>query len=200
MPPDTAQSAKSDSKATATKRDLVMDCAERLFAAEGFHATGIERIVDQAGVAKMTLYNNFGSKDQLIAEVVDRASEDLVATMRGWAGASSDSFDQIMLLFDGLGAMFENPDRCGCLIQAAAAEFSDPECPVGLAILRHQARIKALLTELTTGTECRDPESLGAQISLLLAGAQCAARVHRCRAPAEDAKRAAAVLLEHACA
>lgn len=199
MTPEHPQTVISDSQPAGSKRDLVMDCAKRLFAAEGFHATGIDRIVDQAGVAKMTLYNNFGSKDQLIADVIDRASEGLIATMRGWASASDDPFFQIMLLFDGLGAMFENPDQCGCLIQAAAAEFSDPDTVVGQSIRRHHARVNGLLTELTSATECDAPESLASQIALLLAGTQCAARVQRCRAPAEEGKRAAAVLLEHAC-
>lgn len=189
----------SPNSTQSPKRDLLMDCAKRLFAADGFHATGIDRIIDEAGVAKMTLYNNFGSKDQLIADVLDRASESLMATMRGWIAASNDPYDQIMLLFDGFGAMFENPEQCGCIIQAAAAEFSDPKSVVGLAVQRHHERANAILTELTSATECQDPQSLAAQIGLLLAGTQCAARVRRCRAPAEEGKRAAAVLLEHAC-
>lgn len=184
----------------SSKRDLLISCARELFAAEGFHATGIDRIIDHAGVAKMTLYNNFGSKDQLIADVLDGASAGLIETMRGWTAESDDPFDQIMLLFDGFGAMFEKPEGCGCLIQAAAAEYPDPESIVGQAIRRHHARVGGLLIELTTAAECRDPESLAAQIALLLGGTQCAARVQRCRAPAEEGKRAAAVLLEHACA
>ncbi len=190
----------SQRTARASKRDLLIDCAYRLFASDGFHATGIDRIIDEAGVAKMTLYNNFGSKDQLIAQVLDHASQGLLVTMRGWIADSNDPFEQIMLLFDGLGAMFQNPDQCGCLIQAAAAEYSDPDSPVVLAIHAHHARVRALLVELTAAAECRDADSLASQIALLLAGTQCAARVQRCSAPAEQGKRAAAVLLEHACA
>lgn len=202
MPPETTTNTHPAARQAASrspKRDLLMDCAYRLFAADGFHATGIDRIIDEAGVAKMTLYNNFGSKDQLIAEVLDHASQGLLETMRGWIAGSSDPFEQIMLLFDGLGAMFQNPEQCGCLIQAAAAEYSDPESPVVQAIHAHHARVRSMLVELTTAAECRNPESLASQISLLLAGTQCAARVQRCSAPAEEGKRAAAVLLEHAC-
>lgn len=189
----------SDAPKPSSKRDLLISCARELFAAEGFHATGIDRIIDQAGVAKMTLYNNFGSKDQLIADVIDGASAGMVQTMRGWTAVSEDPFDQIMLLFDGFGTMFERPEGCGCLIQAAAAEFPDPESVVGQAIRRHHDRVGGLLLELTTAAECHNPQSLASQIALLLAGTQCAARVQRCRAPAEEGKRAAAVLLEHAC-
>lgn len=189
----------SPSPTNPTKRDLLMDCARELFAREGFHATGIDRILDQAGVAKMTLYNHFGSKDQLIAEVLDRASESLIGTLRSWAAESGDPFDQILALFDGLASRFESPAGCGCLIQAASAEFSDPDSVVGQAILRHQDRVQAFLAELTRATECPDTEGLAARIGLLLAGAMSASRICRCRTPADEAKKAAAILLEDAC-
>lgn len=184
---------------TQTKRDQLMDCARQLFAKEGFHATGIDRILDEAGVAKMTLYNNFGSKEQLIVEVLDAASERLVGAMRQWVSAADDPFEQIVLLFDGLGHKFENPEACGCLIQAASAEFADPGSPVGQAILRHNQRVQAFLAEITRATECPDADGLAARIGLLLAGALSLARVCRCRAPADEAKKAAAILLEDAC-
>lgn len=182
-----------------TKRGLLLDCAQELFTKEGFHATGIDRILDRAGVAKMTLYNNFGSKEQLIVEVLDRASEGLTAMMGEWAGRSSDPFEQVMDLFDGLGEWFSRPDCCGCLLQAAAAEFSDPESPVTQAIQRHDARVRTLVTGIARATECRDPDDLATQICLLLAGSLSAVRVCRCRQPADAAKRAAAILLEDAC-
>jgi AcrR family transcriptional regulator len=184
---------------TQTKRDLLLDCAHELFAREGFHATGVDRILDQAGVAKMTLYNNFGSKEQLIVEVIDRASEGLVERMRGWAFRSDDPFEQVVLLYQGLGDWFEAPNRCGCLIQAASAEFSDPDCAVGQAVLRHQQRVQALLSGITRAAEVANPDSLATALGLLLAGSLTSARICRCRTPADEAARAAAILLEDAC-
>ncbi len=184
---------------TQTKRDILLECAQELFSKEGFHATGIDRILDQAGVAKMTLYNNFGSKDQLIVEVLDQASVSLVDLMRSWTAGSTDPFEQILLLFEGLGDRFEAPSRCGCLIQAASAEFSDPDTLVGQAILRHQTRVQQFLAEITRATECPDTDGLAARIGLLLTGAMASSRICRCRAPADEAKKAAAILLEDAC-
>ena len=54
------------------KRDTLLDTAERLFYAEGFHATGIDRVINEAGVARMTLYNHFASKEALIEAVLER--------------------------------------------------------------------------------------------------------------------------------
>ncbi|NWO04761.1 MAG: helix-turn-helix transcriptional regulator, partial [Alteromonadaceae bacterium] len=57
------------------KRDLLLDTAEQLFYREGFHATGIDRIQAESGVAKTTMYKHFASKDALIEAVLERASE-----------------------------------------------------------------------------------------------------------------------------
>ena len=57
---------------TPTKRDLLMECARELFAKEGFHATGVDRILDRAGVAKMTLYRHYASKDALALAFLER--------------------------------------------------------------------------------------------------------------------------------
>ena len=50
----------------AGKRDQLIEAALELFQREGFHATGVDRILAEAGVAKMTLYHHFRSKDELI--------------------------------------------------------------------------------------------------------------------------------------
>lgn len=182
-----------------TKRDLLLDSAQALFAREGFHATGIDRILGEAGVAKMTLYNHFGSKEQLVVEVVDRASLALVARMVSWASPAHDPFEKIMLVFGGLGGWFESPDRCGCLLQGAAAEFSDPDSPVGLALLRHQNRVGSVFGDITRATECPGSDALARRLNLLFAGAWSASRLCRCRQPADEAAQAAAILLEDAC-
>ena len=59
--------------ARASKRELVLDTAERLFTQDGFTATGINLITQEAGIASMTLYNNFKSKDGLVLAVLVRA-------------------------------------------------------------------------------------------------------------------------------
>lgn len=183
---------------TMNKREALLDCAQDLFAREGFHATGIEKILSEAGVAKMTLYNNFGSKDALIAEVLDRASLGLVAQIRAWTAGSSDPCEQIMLLFQGLGAWFDRKECRGCLLQAAAAEFSDSDNPVNQTVLKHTERLQQVMLELTTRSECHEPAELATQLALLVGGALNAVRLCRSRAPADSAARAAAILIEHA--
>jgi len=59
----------------SNKRDQLLSTAEDLFYRDGYHATGIDRILAESGVAKMTLYKHFKSKDELIVAVLDARHE-----------------------------------------------------------------------------------------------------------------------------
>jgi len=74
---------------SSPKRDHLLACARRLFETEGFHTTGIDRVLSEAGVAKMTLYNNFGSKDGLIVAVLEEASDQMIDRLGQTATAAS---------------------------------------------------------------------------------------------------------------
>ena len=64
------------------KRDLLLATAERLFYTEGSHATGIDRILSESGVAKMTLYKHFKSKDELILAVLEARQLPMLERLR----------------------------------------------------------------------------------------------------------------------
>ena len=70
-----------------SKRDQLIDTAEELFYQHGFNATGIDKILAEAGVAKMTLYNHFKSKDALIEAALQRRDE----RFRDWLSAQVES-------------------------------------------------------------------------------------------------------------
>ncbi|MCZ6886228.1 MAG: TetR/AcrR family transcriptional regulator, partial [Alphaproteobacteria bacterium] len=59
----------------SSKRDHLIETALGLFCRDGFHATGIDKILAASGCAKMTLYNHFTSKDELILAVLHRRDE-----------------------------------------------------------------------------------------------------------------------------
>ena len=106
------------------KREKLLECARRLFETEGFHTTGIDRVLAEAGVAKMTLYNNFGSKDGLIVAVLNKTSHQMIERLEQTIqAASNDPYEQILGVFDALATWFSNPEFCGCMFQAAVAEF-----------------------------------------------------------------------------
>mgnify|MGYP003121605210 FL=1 len=183
----------------SSKREQVLKCARELFEREGFHATGVDRILEKAGVAKMTLYNNFGSKDQLIVEVLNQSSEIMIGRMKEHAlAASNDSYEQILAIFRTLGDSYQDPDFCGCMFQAAVAEFPDHDSAPAQAALAHHRRLTEIFLELCTKAGLKNPEELSRKLALLSSGASCVARQTKARTPADDALCIAEILLERA--
>ena len=67
----------------SNKRDQLLSTAEDLFYRDGYHATGIDRILAESGVAKMTLYKHFKSNDELIVAVLDARHEAMLRDAPG---------------------------------------------------------------------------------------------------------------------
>ncbi len=181
------------------KREKLLEVARRLFETEGFHTTGIDRVLAEAGVAKMTLYNNFGSKDGLIVAVLEQSSHDMIARLEQTINdASSDPYEQILGVFDAFAMWFSDPEFCGCMFQAAVAEFQDPNSKPAIAARGHQIRVAAMFENLCTKAELPDPQTLSRMLGMLASGASCTARQIQTREPADHARQIAEILLERA--
>ena len=180
-----------------SKRDHLVDTAMRVFQRDGFHAAGIDRILAEAGVAKMTLYNHFRSKDDLILAALRRRDEQfrhwLVRTVEVKARTPRD---RILALFDALAEWHASDDFYGCFFLNAAAEFHDADSPTRAAAAEHKRLVGAYILELTRAAGATDPELLAEQIGLLADGATAQAAICRNEQPAMAARRAAAGLLD----
>ncbi len=85
----------------ASKKDQLLDTAETLFVRDGYVATGINQITEEADVATMTLYNNFKNKEQLIVAMLERRARRFNELTEAYiAKASDDPCEQILAIFD----------------------------------------------------------------------------------------------------
>lgn len=107
---------------TTTKRDHLLRTAERLFYEEGFHATGIDRIVSGAGVTRMTLYNHFDSKTALIRAVLAARYERYLRELQSAIDARGDD-SALGALVAVHGEWLRSRARHGCMVIKAIAEF-----------------------------------------------------------------------------
>ncbi len=183
----------------ASRREHLLDTALELFYRDGFHATGIDRIVAEAGVAKMTLYKHFKSKDELILAALRRRDERFRNWfMRAVERRAATPRGRLLAVFDALGEWAAGEAFSGCMFINAAAEFERADDPIHAAAAEHKRLVLAYLRELAAAAGAADPDSLARQLFLLEEGAIVAAYVVGDTGAHADAKAAAEVLLERA--
>ena len=178
------------------KRDHLLAVAQRMFCEAGFHAVSVDSIVEQAGVARMTLYKNFGSKEDLIVATLRREDK----MFRQWLvssieARSSRPEDRILGLFDALHDRFASEGYYGCAFIRASIEYPSPNHPVHRAAREHKEMIRSYLRGLAAEVEGADPVTLSEQLYLLVEGAITASQLHGEPWPAEYARQAAEKLL-----
>lgn len=160
----------------AGKREELLAKAERLFYEEGFHATGIDRLVAEAGVARMTLYNHFPSKEALIEQVLERRFRRYLDELR-------DAIDRpgaapaVMALVECHCRWLRSASREGCIVIKAIAEFEHHSA----GIARQGRRLKRELLGLIRDALARDEQPADAataeRVLLTLEGANTLAPV-----------------------
>lgn len=175
-----------------TKRDDLIEAALRLFEAEGFRAVGIDRILAEAGVAKMTLYHHFRTKDDLILAAIRRRDE----RFRNWMVREVEKratapVDRLVAIFDVLGDWFARPEFRGCPFLRVCGEFEDEAHPARAAAREHCAMMAAFATGLARDAGFADPEGVAQQIMVLTTGATAQAQIGKCPDAAGVGRRAA---------
>ncbi|MDN5914403.1 MAG: TetR/AcrR family transcriptional regulator [Pseudonocardia sp.] len=175
----------------------ILDVASELFYRRGIHAVGVDTIAAESGVTKRTLYDRFGSKDELVAAYLharDRRWRDLVlATM----DAETDPGRRILVPFDVLDGWLGTSSR-GCSFVNAYAELPDPQHPGRTLIADEKRWLRELFRASSGKAGAPDPGTLARQLLVLHEGAMVAFSVAAEPDAVSAARSAAAVLLEHA--
>ena len=179
-----------------SRRDHLVDTAVALFNREGYHATGIDRILSQAGVAKMTLYKHFRSKNDLILAAL-RLREDrwLDWFARRVERQATTPAGRLMAVFDALDTWFQRDDFFGCMFIKAAAEYPDLDDPIHTAAAEHHRKVLAYLRELAQAAGAKRPAKLAREMMLLVEGAIAVTQVNGPVGAARQAAKIAEVLI-----
>jgi AcrR family transcriptional regulator len=183
----------------ASKRQQVVDKASELFSRHGFHPVGVDWIIDESGVARMTLYRHFAGKEDLIREVLEQRYTFIMQSMADKLGPLPDATARLKGIFDWYETWFRSPEFAGCLFERALAEFG-ATCPrVTDVAVRYRddllAMIETLLKDVVPAAAARQ---LAGVYVMLLSGATADARAIGDPSAASRAWEAARALLEQA--
>lgn len=178
-------------------RERLLETASRLFYAEGVHTVGIDRILEESGVAKASLYKTFGSKEALIAAYLDQRHQRQVVRIADALASADTPRGKILAVFDSQARLFERPDYRGCAFAAATAE-GPAGSPTEAKSREYRTYVRDIFRDLAAEAGARDPETLARQLHLVYDGAQQAARMDHEATVAATSRRAAETILDAA--
>ncbi len=189
--------------AAATKksdaRGRILQTALRLFYAEGIRAVGIDRIIDEAGVAKMTLYKHFPSKDDLILAVLQRREEEVDAMFaRSIPQHIAQGMNSLEAFFAALAEWFKSPGFRGCSFINAWVELADASHPAAQFSADHKGRFHQMLQEIICEVAGEHAAEVAPAVNLIVEGAIVTALMEKSSHPADVAREAALTLVAHA--
>jgi len=190
---------KEASAVRPSARERLLAAANELFYNEGVHTVGIDRVIEQAGVAKASLYNTFGSKDELVRAYLETRRAGVVERITQAVERYDTPRARLLAVFEGQQELFTQSDYRGCAFNRASAE-SHPGDVAEQAAEAYRRWVRGLLTELAAQAGAPEPEILARQLHLLYDGSGQSARMDHDPGAAAAARDAAAVLLDAALA
>jgi AcrR family transcriptional regulator len=163
--------------ASSSARERILEAAYTLFARHGVRAVGIDSIVEASGVARMTLYRHFASKDALVLAFLERREERWIHDwlQREVELRAVDPGDRLLAIFDVFDEWFHRPDFEGCSFINVLLEIAEPGHVVHQASRDHLARIRAYVGQLASAAGVSDPDDFARQWHILMKGSIVAA-------------------------
>jgi AcrR family transcriptional regulator len=182
-------------------RERVRQAAYELFSRDGVRAVGVDAVIARAGTAKMTLYRNFPSKNDLILDFLRRREQ---RWTREWLMAESrrrgeTARDQLLAIFDVFAEWFALPEFEGCSFLTAMIEVSDRDDPVHQAAVGHLANIRGYIEILAAEAGIQDTDSFARKWHILMKGSIMAAHEGDTSAAARAREVAELLLREQGC-
>ena len=186
---------RAEPKAT-TPRDRILEVASRLFYQNGIRAVGVDTLIAQSGVAKMTFYKHFKSKDLLVLEFLKRRDEQ----WRAWFESAVHRLapnveDRPLAIFDALEERFSSKDFRGCAFINTMIEVADGNHIAHQAADEHKQKVQRLVRSFLSDAGVKQSATLAKAFSLLMDGAIVTSVRERKPGAAKAAKKIAATLL-----
>lgn len=158
-------------------RERILDTAYDLFSHHGIRAVGVDRIIATSGVAKMSLYRHFHSKEALVlAFLQEREKRWTMEWLHAEASRRADDGPgRLLAIFDVFDEWFAREDFEGCSFINVLLEFGEVEHPIRRATTTHLATIRGLVRDFAEDAGVADPEAVAAQWHILMKGSIVAA-------------------------
>lgn len=176
-------------------RERILEGAYELFSQHGINAVGIDTIIAKSGVAKMTLYRHFRSKEELVLAFLNQRAQ---MWTHEWLEAEimargETPTARLLAIFDIFDQWFQQPNFEGCSFINVLLE-AEPNSVIRQAAAEHLANIRLILKTQAEAADLADIERFSQTWHFLMKGCIVSAGEGNLNA-GKQAKQAAEILL-----
>jgi AcrR family transcriptional regulator len=170
-------------RADNNTRTKILETASRLFYEQGYHLTGINQVIAEAGVAKASFYYHFSSKEDLCIAYLEKRHQDWFGWLREEVERSEEPQERLLSLFTFLERWLSNSDFRGCAFLNITAEFPSPDHRIRQLVVSHKDALQAYIAQLVNRLNIpvieHNSAYLVSAIYLLFEGTICKCQMYR---------------------
>ena len=160
-------------------RARILETAASLFYLHGIANVGINEVIEKAGVARMSLYHHFSSKDDLILAVLDHISAQRIQAIGKALSGCHTPESRLLAIFLILKETVNEETFRGCAFINAAIERAKPEDPIHARVAKHKRMIQEIFLKLAKEGGAESPDVLSRQLMILWDGAITQSYIHQ---------------------
>ncbi|MGY1609017.1 MULTISPECIES: TetR/AcrR family transcriptional regulator [unclassified Geodermatophilus] len=157
-------------RSRAERESIVLDTAERLFATRSSRSVGMDELVRETGLGKMTVYRLFRSKDELVGAYLARKAATELGQIDAIIGSEPDPRAALLAVVGSVEADVTRAGFRGCPFTNVSSEYDDPEHPARSAAADYKFELHARLERLAEEVAPGSGEDLAAQVHLIIDG------------------------------
>ena len=185
-----------DTRTPSRPRERLLAAARELTYRQGM-GVGVDAILKESNVARRSLYEHFGGKDGLIAEMLRQTTaEDEALYQQTMQAAGNDPRARLLAIFDMFAQVIEDPDFRGCRYLTADLALTDPDHPAHAITRQHREHVHALLEAELVKLGHQQPASATDQLLLLMDGTLAAGATRPDINPAQLARQLAETVID----
>jgi AcrR family transcriptional regulator len=157
-------------RSRAERESIVLDTAERLFSSRSSRSVGMDELVRETGLGKMTVYRLFKSKDDLVGAYLARRAATVLGRIDDVIRLEPDPRAALLAVVGSVEADVTRAGFRGCPFTNVSSEYDDPQHPARSAAADYKFELHARLERLAEQVAPGVGEDLAAQVHLIIDG------------------------------
>ena len=179
-------------------RDRVIEAASYLFYQNGYNQTGINQIIEEAQVAKASMYQHFRSKEDIAAVYLRQRHYNWMSALDKFVASKETGKEKIIASFDYLNEWLVDVNFIGCGFQNIITDLPDDHKKIRDEVKFHKNELLQWIENLLLNDESISEDSakeLSTEIMVVLEGAIILSQIQKDAWPIFSGKKTCINLL-----